>query len=133
MELITPGTAEVLAYYDHPVWGKYAAITQNKFGKGMATYVGCMTSTAVTEKILKDILQKANLWHEEQQLYFPIITKSGVNMQGKTIRYYFNYSNAAKQIQYSNKSGTELISNKSILTGSMPELEAWGVNVIEEN
>ncbi|XP_073133471.1 uncharacterized protein [Henckelia pumila] len=29
MELITPTTAKVLAYYDHPVWGKYAAITQN--------------------------------------------------------------------------------------------------------
>ncbi len=46
MELITPTTAQVLAYYDHPQWGKYAAITQNQFGKGTATYIGCMTSAA---------------------------------------------------------------------------------------
>ena len=133
MELITPTTAKVLAYYDYPAWGTYAAITQNQFGKGMATYVGCMTGAAVTEKILKDVLQKANCWNEEQQLYFPIITKSGVNMQGKTIRYYFNYSNAAKQISYSNKSGVELISNKNILSKSVLELEAWGVKIVEED
>jgi beta-galactosidase len=133
MELITPTTAKVLAYYDHPVWGTYAAITQNQFGKGRATYVGCMTGAAVTEKILKDVLQKANLWKGEQQLAFPIITKSGVNMQGKTIRYYFNYSNAAKQIQYVNKSGTELISNKIISSNSILQLEAWGVIIVEEN
>jgi beta-galactosidase len=30
MELITPTTAEVLAYYDHPHWGAYAAITTNR-------------------------------------------------------------------------------------------------------
>ena len=50
MELITPATAKVLAYYDHPVWGKYAAITENNYGKGMATYIGCMNSNAIAEK-----------------------------------------------------------------------------------
>jgi beta-galactosidase len=77
-------------------------------------------------------LQKANLWKADQQLYFPVITKSGVNRLGKTIRYYFNYSNTAKQIQYSNKNGIELFSNKSISANSMLELEAWGVKIIEE-
>ena len=33
-ELLVPETAKVLAYYDHPYWGKYAAITQNNYGKG---------------------------------------------------------------------------------------------------
>ncbi|MFC6601056.1 beta-galactosidase [Ectobacillus funiculus] len=51
MELITPTTAEVLAYYDHPHWGQYAAITQNHYGKGIATYIGCMTSPAIMKGI----------------------------------------------------------------------------------
>ena len=38
MELIMPTTATVLAYYNHPQRGKYAAITQNAYGKGIATY-----------------------------------------------------------------------------------------------
>src|SRR5919205_2661600 len=37
MELITPLTAEVLAAYDHPHWGQYAAITRNRYGAGLAT------------------------------------------------------------------------------------------------
>lgn len=132
MELITPTTAKVLAYYDHSVWGSYAAITQNEFGKGLATYIGCMTSKSLTENILKDILEKTKLWKGEQQLSFPIISKSGVNMQGKTIRYYFNYSNAPMQIQYLNKMGTEIISNTSVSANGILELEAWGVKIIEE-
>jgi beta-galactosidase len=133
MELITPATAKVLAYYNHPVWGSYAAITQNQFGKGMATYVGCMTSAAVTENILKDVLRKANLWKDEQQFTFPVIVKTGVNMQGKIIRYFFNYSNTSRQIQYLNKTGVEIISGKNILTNSTVELVPWDVKIIEED
>jgi len=61
MELITPTTAKVLAYYDHPVWGKYAAITENNYGKGLATYIGCMTSNAITEKVMADAVKKSRV------------------------------------------------------------------------
>lgn len=133
MELITPTTAQVLAYYDHPQWGKYAAITQNQYGKGTATYIGCMTSAALNEKILEQALQKANLWGSDQALTFPLITKSGVNAQGKTVHYYFNYSATANKVQYPHKNGQELLSNTSILQNSALDLEAWDVKIVEEN
>lgn len=133
MELITPATAKVLAYYEHPSWGTYAAITQNQFGKGLATYVGCMTSSALTEKIVKDAVQKANLWKTEQSLAFPIITKLGVNQQGKTIRYFFNYSAVPQQIKYAFGNGTELLSNQAVAKDATLSLEAWGLKIIEEN
>ena len=91
MELITPVTAKVMAYYDHPVWGKYAAITQNNYGKGIVTYIGCMISDAVMKKILEDVLKKAGAWGPDQEILFPFITKSGLNENGKTVHYYFNY------------------------------------------
>ena len=84
MELITPTTAKVMAYYDHPVWGKYAAITQNQFGKGVATYIGCWTSAALTGKILADVIKKAGIEGPDQQLTFPLITRSGTNQQGES-------------------------------------------------
>jgi beta-galactosidase len=132
MELITPTTAKVLAYYDHPSWGTYAAVTQNQFGKGTATYVGCMTSQTLTEKIVKNTLEKANLWKTEQQFAFPIITKSGVNQQNKNIRYFFNYSAVPQKIQYAYKNGKELLSNKAVSANSSLDLEAWGVMIVEE-
>ncbi|WP_035668710.1 beta-galactosidase [Flavobacterium sp. 83] len=133
MELITPTTAKVLAYYDHPVWGKYAAITENNYGKGLATYIGCVTSTAVIEKIVAGALKKADLWGLDQQLSFPLITKSGVNEKGKTIHYYFNYSSVTSSFSYPYKEGKELLSAESIIKNKEVQLEPWGVKIIEEN
>jgi len=132
MELITPTTAKVLAYYDHPVWGKYAAITQNSFGKGSATYIGCITSSIVMEKILAGEVKNAGLWGDAQKLYFPIITKKGVNEQGKTVHYFFNYSSAPADVSYTFKSGRELLLNKAVNKNSMVALEPWGISIIEE-
>jgi beta-galactosidase len=133
MELITPTTAKVLAYYDHPQWGKYAAITQNQYGKGAATYIGCWISAATIEKVLKEALQKANLWGADQDLHFPLITKSGMNQQGQKVHYYFNYSAQPQTVQYSHKKGVELLSNSLFLPNSDLNLDAWGVKIIEED
>jgi beta-galactosidase len=132
MELLTPTTAKVLASYDHPVWGKYAAITQNNYGNGVATYIGCMTSSAVTEKVLADVVKKAGLWGEAQTLHYPIITKEGVNEQGKTIRYLFNYSAKPATVNYNFGNGSELLSNKPVSKSSALELQPWDVKIIEE-
>lgn len=133
MELITPTTAKVIAYYDHPVWNKYAAITENNYGKGMATYVGCVTSNAVTKKLLQDALAKTGLWGSDQQIEFPLITKSGINQQGKTIHYYFNYSDGKKEIVYPHGKGMELFSGKPINKNDQLELTPWGVSIVAED
>ena len=132
MELITPTTAKVLAYYDHPVWGKYAAITQNKYGKGSATYIGCLTSNPVMEKVLADELKNTDLWGEAQKLYFPVITKDGVNQRGKTVHYFFNYSAKPVTVNYTFHNGHELLSDKTLVQNSLLELKAWGIKIIEE-
>jgi beta-galactosidase len=132
MELITPGTAKVLAYYDHPVWGKYAAITQNNYGKGLATYVGCMTSNAITDGVIENVVKAAGLWGVDQELKFPLIVKSGINGQGKVIHYYFNYSAKPASFVYSHKAGIELLSGTSVNASQQLEAEPWGVKIIEE-
>jgi beta-galactosidase len=132
MELITPTTAKVLAYYDHPAWGKYAAITQNNYGKGLGTYIGCLISNAVTEKIMEDVVKKAGLWGEAQKLAFPIITKGGVNDKGKAVHYFFNYAAKATTINYPFANGQELLTGQVINKNSFVALEPWGVKIVEE-
>ncbi|TRW24891.1 beta-galactosidase [Flavobacterium zepuense] len=132
MELITPTTAKVLAWYDHPAWGKYAAVTQNKYGKGLATYVGFGTNDALNDKILQTVVKDASLWGKDQELKFPLIAKSGVNRNGKTIRYYFNYSAEAKTFAYPHKKGMSLLNNTKIEAQSQINLPAWGFEIIEE-
>lgn len=132
MELVTPTTAKVLAYYDHPEWGKYAAVTRNAYGKGSATYVAAMLSSVLTEKVVKQALENAKLLGVDQQLHFPLITKSGVNQAGKNIHYYFNYSGSSKKVTYPHKNGKELLSGQNVAANAIIELEAWGVKIIEE-
>jgi beta-galactosidase len=132
MELIEPTTAKVLAWYDHPAWGKYAAITQNNYGKGVATYIGCGTNSATTEKILSYAVKNAGLWGKDQQLQFPLIVKSGINSQGKAIHYYFNYSAEAKIFVYPYQQGTFLLSGNKVGAQSQVNLPAWGFEVVEE-
>lgn len=134
MELLTPTTAKVLAKYDHPQWNNYAAVTQNSYGKGMVTYIGCMPGDSVMEKILEGSLKQAGLWNEDQKIYFPLITKSGINNQGKTIRYFFNYSAQAKTFIYTQgKNGTDLLTSKKVAKNSEINLAPWGMLIIEEN
>lgn len=132
MELITPTTAKVLAYYQHPHWSNYAAVTQNQYGKGVVTYMGCMTSEEQTFQILKQVVQKAGLWKAAQSLSFPIILKSGTNQFGKIIRYIFNYSGAVKRFTNPFDHATELISNKKWVKNSSVEIEPWGVKILEQ-
>jgi beta-galactosidase len=132
MELIVPTTAKVLASYNHPAWGKYAAVTENKYGKGVATYIGCGTNSAITGKILENALKGAGLWGADQALRFPLITKSGRNQRGKLIHYYFNYSAQPKTFVYPYAKGKALLSNESLGQQASITLPAWGFQIIEE-
>ena len=132
MELLTPTTAKVLAWYDHPAWGKYAAITENNYGKGLATYIGCMTNDVLLQKIIQDAVTKAGLWGTDQQLAFPIITKFGVNQRGKTVHYYFNYSASPVHFTYPYGDGNELLLQEAVQKNKQLQLDAWGVKIIEE-
>jgi beta-galactosidase len=131
MELLTPTTAEVLAYYDHSNWGTYAAITQNNYGKGKTTYIGCMPSAVIMNKVLEKAVKEAGLWGSDQSLSFPLIVKSGMNADGKTIRYYFNYSGQPVSFKYPYPDGRELLSDQEVINGQTIELEAWGIRIIE--
>ena len=134
MELLTPTTAKVLATYDHPEWGKYAAVTQNTYGKGTATYIGFMPGNALLDKIMEGAVKEAALWQEDQKLHFPLITKSGKNLSGKTLRYFFNYSAQAKTFTYTQgNNGTELLTGKKVAKNAELSLKPWDVLIIEEN
>jgi beta-galactosidase len=133
MELITPVTAEALATYEHPHWGVYAAITRNRYGAGMATYIGCLISPAAMRKVLEQAVKQASLWDVDQALAFPLVTRSGVNAQGKTIYYYFNYADAPSSITYPHPTGRELLTDTEVHKDQRLPIDRWGVLIVEED
>ncbi len=131
-ELLTPETCKVLAWYDHPYWGKYAAITQNSYGKGSVVYLGSLPSKPLLQKILADEVKNAGLETVDQQLTFPLIVKNGVNQYGKQVHYYFNYSGETKSLIYRYKKATDLLDGKEINTEDKITLSPWNFIILEE-
>ena len=43
-EFIIPETAQALASYEHPFYGRFPAITRNQHGRGTLTYEGTLLS-----------------------------------------------------------------------------------------
>ncbi len=133
MELLTPTTATVVAHYHQPAWGKYAAITENAYGKGEVTYVGFMPSDALVEKILEKAVKDAGLWGEQQKLHFPTIVRSGILSNGHPVHYLLNYSASPTNTAYGFGGGKELLSGNPVAGGGVVALPAWGAAIVEEN
>jgi beta-galactosidase len=132
MEMLTPTTATVLARYHHPVWGQYAAVTRNAWGKGDVTYVGFMPSDALAEKIVEDSVKNAGLWGTQQATHYPQIVRSGVLNDGHAVHYVLNYTAAPTRVTYGFGAGTELLSGKAVAGGGAIDLAPWGVAIVEE-
>src|SRR4029450_10780707 len=108
---------------DHPHWGQYAAITKNRYGKGTATYIGCMTSAAIMYRVLEHAVKEAGLWGADQELSFPLITKSGINQHGKGVHYYFNYSDYPGSITYPYQEGRELLTDTQVSKSQVKHID----------
>lgn len=132
MELLTPTTAQVLVQYEHPYWGEYAAVTQNAYGLGKATYMGCLPSEKAMDKILEQVVRSADLWKEEQEFQFPLIIKSGRNQFNKKIRYYMNYSMEEQKVSYLYCDAVELLSKEMVRHKGEVSIPAWGFKIFEE-
>ncbi len=131
-EFLVPESARGLAYYDHPQFGKYPAVTINQFGKGTLTYEGTVLSDLLQSKVLTEVLRRAGLAGTDQQLQAAIRVKSGLNAAGKTIRYYLNYSGSAQTFQYPYGAGSELLTQREIAKSETVALAPWDLAIIEE-
>jgi beta-galactosidase len=130
-EMIVPDTAKSLAFYDHPFFGKYPALTRNKFGKGTVTFEGTVLSDALQAKVMAGILERAGLAGPDQQLPAAVRVKHG-RAGEKRFHYYLNYSGASQQFQYPYVGGTEVLSARPIAKAQAVTLAPWDLAIIEE-
>ncbi len=132
-EMLVLEGAQPLATYDHPFFGKYPAITRNRFGNGTLTYEGTVLSDRLQGKVLLDTLQLAGLVGSDQQLPAPVRVKHGVNRTGKTIHYYLNYSSEPQTFVYNYGAGSDLLTQAAVAASQSVTLKPWDLVIIEEN
>ena len=131
-EMLLPEGAQALAYYDHPFFAKFPAVTQNHFGKGTLTYEGTLLSDALQERVLRQVLHAAGLTDPDQDVPAPVRLKHGTNRAGKTLHYFLNYSSEPQKVTYSYRVGTDLLSGAGVTTGQQITLKPWDLFLIEE-
>ncbi|MCM1386403.1 MAG: beta-galactosidase [Bacillus sp. (in: Bacteria)] len=128
MELLRPSTAQVPAFYQHPHWKDYAAVTHNVYGKGTATYIGCYFEAHILKELLLFLCREADITIPQEQ--YPVIIKKGMNDLGEEIIYYFNYSDDVRHITYHGRDGVLLIKEQDITDGDVIWLDGWSVSMI---
>ncbi|MGC1422550.1 MAG: beta-galactosidase [Terracidiphilus sp.] len=131
-EFLMPEHAKVLAYYDHPFFGKWPAITENQFGQGTLIYEGTYLSGALQTAVLKQALEEAGLAGPDQQQPAAVHVTHGVNRMGKRVHYYFNYSGGDVEAIYSYGPGTNLLNAKPVSKTDSLALGAWDLAIVEE-
>ena len=131
-EFLMPEHAKALAYYDHPFFGKWPAITENQYGSGMLLYEGTYLSDTLQKAVLKQAVEEAGLSNPDEQLPSAVHVQHGVNRLGKRLHYYFNYSGAEVTAIYSYGAGTNLLDGNGVAHGQQLKLAPWDLAIVEE-
>ena len=131
-EFLMPEHAKAIAFYDHPFFGKWPAITENTYGTGTLVYEGTYLSDALQKAVLRDAIQKAGLAGPDQQLPASVHVQSGVNRMGKRVHYYFNYSANELKANYAYGAGTNLLDGKAVAKGAALTIGPWDLAIVEE-
>jgi len=131
-EFLLPEHAKALAYYDHPFFGKWPAITENQFGAGSLLYEGTYLSKELQTAVLRSSIEKLGLAGPDQQLSASVHVTHGVNRLGKRLHYYFNYSSADVKVTYAYAAGTNLLNAKPVAKADVLTLAPWDLAIVEE-
>src|SRR5580658_1267222 len=131
-EFLQITTAKPLATYEHPFFGRWPAITENHFGKGTLIYEGTYLSDALQSAILKRAIDEAGLSSPDQQIQASVHVQHGVNQQGRKVHYYFNYSSAAAEVEYSYSAGVDLLTGRKADKSQKITIAPWDQAIIEE-
>ena len=124
--------AKPLAFYDHPFFGQWPAVTRNEFGSGTLTYEGTMLTDTLQEQVMLTALTDAHITANPNQLPAPVREKSGINGKGKTLHYFLNYSSDTQHFTYNQKAGTDLLTGKTLATAQSVDLAPWDLVIVEE-
>lgn len=127
MELLTPDNdprVQVLARYQHPAWGDYAAITEADYGAGRAIYLGFLAGQSLIARLVQ------RLSGETVGYTFPLITRKTINKAGNPLMFCFNYS--ATAIRFSLPQAAEdVLHGGRVNAGTEVCLDPWGVHIYQ--
>jgi beta-galactosidase len=132
-EFLQPETAKPLAFYDHPFFGRWPAVTLNRFGSGTLTYEGTIVSDRLQQAIVLDALADAGLTGPDQQPPVSVRVKHGLGRDGRNLHYYLNYSSQPATLTYAYAAGRDLLTGNLLAPGQRVEVAPWDLIIVKED
>jgi beta-galactosidase len=132
-EFLQLDTAKALAWYEHPFFGRWPAVTANQYGAGKAVYEGTLLSDPLQKAVLQASLQELGLIGADQRLPPALRTRTGINAAGRALHYYFNYSGSEMSFSYPHQPGTDLLTSRHVAAAGKVTLGPWDLAIIEED
>jgi beta-galactosidase len=130
-EFLIPEKAKPLAYYDHPFFGKYPAVTRNAYGKGTLTYEGTKLSDKLQEKLMRETLTLAGVSLPDSLLPAPVKVKHAESAAGTPLHFYFNFSGQPQTFVYAYENGIDLLVDKPVKKFQKITLLAWDFIIVK--
>lgn len=130
MELLNRAGAESLADYDHPYWGKYAAVTRNAYGNGAAYYVGCYTEKKALKKVFGMAAEDAGI--EKPAFAWPVTVRSGRTKKGEKLHYILHYSETERTVACPYESAQDILTGNVYRKGEDIRLKDWDAVILKE-
>ena len=134
MELLEPSSSdtEMLARYQHPYWGKYAAITRHRYGKGSATYIGCHLSSQGMEQIFASLFVSEAAIRPIAEAAFPLIIRKAQTRAQQTLLFLLNFSASPQQVRNPLRQAKSLLENRRVEPEEQLEIAGWDVVILCE-
>lgn len=131
-EFLQLTTAKPLAYYDHPFFGRWPAITRNRYGAGTLTYEGTVLSQKLQNAVMRRELRFCGLTGSSS-LPAGLHVIEGVNAQDRQIRYFLNYSSLPATFEYRHSAARDLLTGRALARGARVTVGPWDLIIAESN
>ena len=125
--------ATALAYYDHPHFGRFPAITTQPFSKGRVTYIGTLPNQALGKALAGWVMEQSGIAPLGIGLPEPVRCNTARSADGKRLWFWTNWSYAPQSVLSLPAGGTELFSQAVVRAGESLALEPWGVKIVVES
>lgn len=124
MEVLHPTTANPIGIYRDKFYAGHTAISQNRYGQGIVTYVGVRYQRDLVNALIQDV---AN-----QPIHVPppgVFMTTRVGNSGR-FTFYINMQTRATQVPVA-RVGWDVLSDQAV--GDVIEIDPWDLAIVKES
>jgi beta-galactosidase len=124
--------ATPLAFYDHPHFGRWPAITSQAFGRGRVTYVGTLPNPPFGTALVAWVMAQAGIKPRIPDLPDSVRVSTARNQQGERLWFLTTWSAAEQTVAALPVATADLFTEEAVGAGEGLCLGPWDVRVMIE-